>query len=345
MTFEITDNSQVPSAEAQLQFLNGIQYILQNGKVTTTYKFALLISLVRISIEKGSDIQHNTTISLSEIAEKFIEIYWPQIKPIPLEKEENSNFTLNQHNSSKLQAKVITLLEDLAPKPKTLAELQANTEQWETLKHHIIEVLDNPIRRLQTINKESFEIIYPLKEYKKKQIRLYPTAFYSLKQFSTIIEELCQKKWIDTLQGFSKNMPILQGLPNLEAFLFQSNRIPLTKTVPILKEIQDNLCFYCGKKLNDQPEVDHFIPWSTYQYDMGHNFVLADKSCNSAKSNILATQNFHEKWLLRNIEYDDFLTMEMSKLGFLSNAERSKNIADWAYSQAKINNAPYWEPS
>ncbi len=30
--------------------------------------------------------------------------------------------------------------------------------------------------------------------------------------------------------------------------------------------------------------IDHFIPWSRYPIDLGHNFVLAHAGCNSAKA-------------------------------------------------------------
>jgi hypothetical protein len=34
--------------------------------------------------------------------------------------------------------------------------------------------------------------------------------------------------------------------------------------------------------------VDHFIPWSRYPADLGHNFVLAHDRCINAKSDYLA---------------------------------------------------------
>ena len=34
--------------------------------------------------------------------------------------------------------------------------------------------------------------------------------------------------------------------------------------------------------------VDHFISWSRYTTDLGHNFVLAHPGCNSQKSDYLA---------------------------------------------------------
>ena len=43
----------IPTAQEQLKFLKNIQLILQSGSFSSTYKFALLISLSRLAIEKG----------------------------------------------------------------------------------------------------------------------------------------------------------------------------------------------------------------------------------------------------------------------------------------------------
>ena len=44
-----------PTPNEQLKFLKHIQRILQSGTFTSTYKFALLISITRLAIEQGQD--------------------------------------------------------------------------------------------------------------------------------------------------------------------------------------------------------------------------------------------------------------------------------------------------
>lgn len=74
-------NSLTPSASFQIQFITDIQQLLATVKATSTYKFALLISLVRLSIEKSQSSSDALKISLTDIAEKFIELYWQQARP------------------------------------------------------------------------------------------------------------------------------------------------------------------------------------------------------------------------------------------------------------------------
>ena len=88
--------------------------------------------------------------------------------------------------------------------------------------------------------------------------------------------------------------------------------------------------------------MDHFIPWSLYPADTGHNFVLADEKCNSQKSNYLASQQFLHQWQERNHLHDQSIIREISQLGFLTDLQRSHRVADWAYKQAIENEYLVW---
>lgn len=50
MLFSIAE---IPTPQEQLKFLKHIQQILQSGAFTSTYKFALLMSITRLAIEQG----------------------------------------------------------------------------------------------------------------------------------------------------------------------------------------------------------------------------------------------------------------------------------------------------
>ena len=121
--------------------------------------------------------------------------------------------------------------------------------------------------------------------------------------------------------------------------MFEPSRNQLNAVANVLVELQDCKCFYCNKPMrNGNYAVDHFIPWSMYPSDTGHNFVLADSSCNSKKSNLLASDEFLHKWQERNEEQNLIIVDRISVLGFLTDKERSHKVAEWAYSQARENN-------
>ena len=65
-----------PSHADQIDFLARVQKILDEGQFVATYKFALLIALIEIAIERGDDSGAPLDLKIDWIAEKFIELYW-----------------------------------------------------------------------------------------------------------------------------------------------------------------------------------------------------------------------------------------------------------------------------
>src|SRR6185503_3007078 len=70
-----------PDDRGQLDFLQHIQRIFDEGEFVATYKFALLVALVELAIERGDDSGVPLDLDLRSIAEKFIEQYWPHAAP------------------------------------------------------------------------------------------------------------------------------------------------------------------------------------------------------------------------------------------------------------------------
>lgn len=160
----------------------------------------------------------------------------------------------------------------------------------------------------EKINGQNFEFLYQL-DHCGKQLILLPQVMYCLRQFSEIIEELCQKRLIDYIRKNSINVSILNQLPNLEQFMFEPNLNQLNAVANVLVELQDCKCFYCNKPMRQgNYAVDHFI----------HNFVLVDSSCNSKKSYLLASDEFLHKWRERNEEQDLIIVDQISVLSFLT---------------------------
>ena len=111
---------------------------------------------------------------------------------------------------------------------------------------------------------------------------------------------------------------------------------------PVLIEYQDGRCFYCLRPLKDRADVDHFIPWSRYPVDLGHNFVLAHSSCNAQKSDRLAAVEHLERWYDRNFKHGQNLLREFQERNIVHDEHASLQITAWAYSQAQAVGAMVW---
>jgi len=70
-----------PTDREQLNFLAKVQRLFAEGDFTATYKFALLIALAELAVERGFDDGEPLQIRNDWIAEKFVEMYWQQATP------------------------------------------------------------------------------------------------------------------------------------------------------------------------------------------------------------------------------------------------------------------------
>lgn len=130
--------------------------------------------------------------------------------------------------------------------------------------------------------------------------------------------------------------------PGLEVFLFGSERQGLESLRPILRKTQKATCFYCDRSVRGPGEIDHFIPWSRYSNDLGHNFVLAHSDCNRRKSDFLAHPEHLARWSERNAHQGNELAVQFESVGFQHDLGRSLLVAEWAYEQGEKSGAHVW---
>jgi CRISPR/Cas system Type II protein with McrA/HNH and RuvC-like nuclease domain len=125
--------------------------------------------------------------------------------------------------------------------------------------------------------------------------------------------------------------------------MFGSGRASLEVYRPILVEYQHGDCFYCLRPLKDRSDVDHFIPWSRYPVDFGHNFVLAHSACNTRKADRLAAVEHLEKWRERNEMYGEELAIAFQERNIVHDQKASLRITAWAYEQAQLAGSLVWQ--
>ena len=83
--------------------------ILSNGSFSATYKYALLLALIDLCIEKVAIAQlprDAVTITTHEIAERVVDLYWPQC--VPWKNAE----VLRQYNSRDKNAAIVSVVAD-----------------------------------------------------------------------------------------------------------------------------------------------------------------------------------------------------------------------------------------
>ena len=112
---------------------------------------------------------------------------------------------------------------------------------------------------------------------------------------------------------------------------------------PILLDFQKGDCFYCRRPLRREfAHVDHFVPWSRYPVDLGHNFVLAHATCNSNKSDRLACADHLNAWVGQVERVAPELGREFDRSGISNDFKTSVRIVNWAYTQTFASRGLTW---
>ena len=326
----------IPSAEKQLQFLNKIQLLLEEGSFSSTYKFALLLAISDLAVEKGDSQGSCLTLSAESLAKKFIFYYWRQSIPYP--SLSGANAILIQ-NAGK-QAGVLNLLTQFQYEHKK--PLHHAINDTALVKQVSKVVKEMPLWRLQRLPGGVDDFIYEQKE-RGAEITLKEGVAYCFRVFHGHIQNMVQGAWVKWVRTLKQNNSTLAQLKDLNEFMFGSERSDLSTYVPLLVELQSNTCFYCNKSLSvDNSEVDHFLPWSRYPVDLGHNFVLAHSSCNRDKRDFLAAPIHLDNWLQRNDHSKHQMNEYFDGHNLIHDLPTSLSITQWAYDKHESIGGDVW---
>jgi len=332
-------------AAKQVEFIGYLQRLLVEGDFVATYKFALLHALADICIERPqftSNEPESDIIAIDELVEKFIELYWQH--SLPYSANDDQPFILLQ-NAGNQSALIKNLAEYRSQGVRSLAQLKTHPDWRKLVSKTRSTFKEGPLWRLQLLA-GSEECFYYPHDKSKKHIVLNPGIAFCFRRFHDLVVSLARSHWTQKVCDFPLNHAVIGGQGNLSEFLFGSDRNSIIKARPVLHYIQKGRCFYCNKPLKDsdkeQGEVDHFIPWARYPNDLGHNFVLAHRKCNNAKSDHLAAEQHKERWFEQNIiQNTKTITTELGSY-FVCEPSRSEAIATWAYQLAVQNQSPLW---
>ena len=329
-----------PTSVEQVLFLRNIQRLFVEGQFVASYKFALLHAIADLCVLKGDDSGAALELEVKDIGEKFIELYWQQCRPFQIGAQ--STGIVLQQNTGRQAAVISKVIETQNEFGGSLFKLkQTAPDLWQSLKSNVKRVVnDMPLWKLQTVGSERLDFLYDNLDITTKTITLKPGVAFCFRAFYGLMRDLIQGAWIRFIQKLNVNA--LGNLADLGTFLFDRERSSLETYKHILLDVQERQCFYCHGNLRNNIEVDHFIPWSRYPSDLGHNFVLAHPHCNNSKSDHLAAERHLQSWVERNQIRSMELTERLVDAGLPSNSSASTQITEWAYEQVEKSNGQVW---
>jgi 5-methylcytosine-specific restriction endonuclease McrA len=335
----------VPSAADQLLFLTRVQRLLDSGRFSATYKFALFLAVAELAVERGDDSDARLRIPLEAIADRFLALYWRQAAPYPAA---HTAAVLRQ-NAGK-NAEIITRITQAQGSLGLSLGEARNQPGWKTLIRDARRlIVKMPLLKLQTIGSDGKAtraecFLYP-NTVSGEEIELLPGVALCLRRFFPLLQGMVRSKWLSWVQG--QNTNILRAVQDLESFMFGANRTETRGIRRALFDIQGGQCFYRPRVRLDinTAQVDHFIPWAKYPCDAVTNFVLASPKANAAKKDHLPAVEYLERWCERNVTYGDELIGAARTAGMEGGASTVPRIAVWAYGSHQEIGGLVWHAS
>lgn len=344
---------QTPTAEEHLAFLVKLQRLLSEGDFTATYKFALLMALADITVERGHDDVRPLEIPMRDIAEKFVDYYWQQTLPYKaaglvtdLPKKADAVIDVSEPDGILSQnmgttAKVVSDINRFradnqvsgigrAKQKKAFAKLITSVSQT---------VSKQPVTYFQNIAGGTDPFFY---ERIDAGIKLKPGVSSHLRKFHGLVQHMVRDRWVRHILGNKRNIPALGQKDDLHSFLFESSRKALAIVGNNLSKLTSKKCFYCRGGMHDTPDVDHFIPFSMYGRDIAQNFVLAHASCNRSKSDVLGAKPHLENWLEQLNRHQDDISQIALDAGITSDQNTILSVAKWSYQQGHDTGSHAW---
>lgn len=325
------------SAASELEFLRKIQRLLSEGEFVATYKFALLQALADLSVESATATGYGSgeKIALTDIAEKFIEYYWRQAIPYAPGMEHGG---VLKQNAGRQAAVINAIVEVRNHFLGSIQLARRDTFAWKQLVIKVVSTIKaQPLWKLQLVGKQIDEFIYRQDHLNEGYIELLPGVSAVFRSFHGLISNLVQGSWLGQVRRIRGNRILLGERGDLVEFLFGSERRSLDAYRQVMRDHQRGRCFYCGKPVLGDGHADHFIPWSRYPVDLGHNFVFSHPSCNGYKSDLLAHTDHLAKWWECNLESTSQLEEAFDFNELVYDADRSRHVAAWAYEQGELS--------
>lgn len=329
----------IPTPEDQVQFLRNIQRLLAEGLFVASYKFALVHALADLAVLKGDDSGAPLEIETKDIAAKFVELYWRQSRPFQVGGEASG--LVLQQNTGKQAAIISQIVQSQQECGGSLFRFkQVASARWSALVAEVDQVVCKmPLWKLQTVGDERLDFLYENLD-RGNRITLKPGVAFCFRAFYELVRDLIEGAWVRFVQKV--NTGKLGSATDLGTFLFGEERASLEAYRPILLDVQKGTCLYCRKPLSGKTQVDHFVPWSRYPADLGHNFVLAHDRCNSAKSDFLAAEGHLAAWVERNREHQAELHERLVGAALPCDPAATVQIARWVYQQTEKANGQVW---
>ncbi len=298
-------------------FAEKLLALLDTGRYTATYKFAVLVALIDECVSSVDDHgRPPEVLDAFRIGRRVLELYWPQAvpyrssadaAPVHLRHSTQSNdlvqIITNYRHEHGLVAGV-TIEQAQRQSPDLLAKLERRVATT---------VIRMPLPKLQRTStaagSREDRFLYDFAwddEVAESRVRavdfdaalrLRPGVGAWLVRLAGVLRPIIQQRWAGFVADRSRDSVEAAWL---DEFLFGASRVGLDRVRGPLLEVQGGDCFYCGDRIPpNATQVDHFLPWVRHPDNGLDNLVAAHARCNNNKRDSFASADHLYGWVER----------------------------------------------
>lgn len=348
-------------------FLRRVLALVEEGAKVATYKPALLMALVDLSVEAsiGADADAEVDIAVVDLADRVMELYWPQVRPRLAEyyRLPDGFHRLRQSTNDRVGGTGPGRQPNEARIPRTVSRLQQavgglsplqvralRAADWDQARREVATALARqPIPRLQrpgtAVHDEFERFLYDdsgfgesvsMRAAGELHLRLKPGVAQRLADAAPLLRPAIEVVWTRQVAQINR-LSVLEE--NLREQLFGVVRATLAPVRDALTDAGVRDCFWCERRLTTNVQVDHVLPWAHYPLDSLYNLVLTDGACNLDKVDRPVSSRLVQRWFERDV---DQLESISAHLGWPVGRARTVRLAATAYSDVPLG-FPLWD--
>lgn len=330
----------------ELDPIEGVLAILNDGAATGTNKMGLLLALIDIAPVVGE----TACIDVSLIAEKLIELHWDHARPYgeqPLRQVASGN-----RSYTTVILEVMKLRETLGNDMSfEVARPRIREQDWRVALSAVTRATaKNPLPLLQRLpgNPPPFLYEYDVGAAGTGKIRFVDGALDALIRYGPVLRDLVEFRFVRFVVNVNFKSLGFSAEDQIAEHLFGSKRhMPPQAMRHELWMLQGGRCIYTGQRLSDPwqanslTSIDHVIPWKRVRLSAVENLLVTSSSTNSVKKATLLAPAMLSRWLAYLFERGEALSLVAESFGWPSDYRRVLAVAHAQYAHAKPT-SPVW---
>lgn len=267
-------------------------YVFSDGcKKRNSYKFGLIKSI--LDSVYGADLENGVCfISYQTLFAKFTENYWNLIVKYRLKQMRADG----KSAISKIEQIFYGKISDTP-----VMEVVEFSDLSDNVKNEIINSVMKSCKQyvLGALYEDTEGYLYAF-DLSGNGIFITENAHAFMLRYKAELEKLNYFSWAKFLEQINDDSALCRLLDKLELSTPRRNDLSVFRRL-LEKEFEEDVCFYCGRKIKTVAHVDHFIPWSFVKEDVLWNFVLSCPECNVRKNNRIPNSDLLIKLHKRNL--------------------------------------------